>query len=61
MAESLNPSALRRLTGALRPDWSRTVAARRAAAAGLVMLAGLAAVRPIHGAITPRSWWPHMI
>ncbi|WP_019972095.1 SAF domain-containing protein [Mycobacterium sp. 141] len=45
MAESLNPSALRRLGVALRPDWSRTVAARRAAAAGLVMLAGIAAVR----------------
>lgn len=45
MAESLNPSALRRLSVALRPDWSRTVAARRAAAAGLVMLAGIAAVR----------------
>ncbi|MGV9802823.1 SAF domain-containing protein [Mycobacterium sp. NPDC003449] len=45
MAESLNPPALRRLTAALRPDWSRTVAARRAAAAALVVLAGIAAVR----------------
>lgn len=45
MAESLNPSAFRRLTAALRPDWTRTVAARRAAAAGLVLLAAVAAVR----------------
>lgn len=45
MAESLNPSALRRLTAALRPDWTRTVAARRAAAGGLVLLAAVAAVR----------------
>lgn len=45
MAESLNPSALRRLTAALRPDWTRTVAARRAVAAGLVVLAAVAAVR----------------
>ncbi|MHC9296644.1 SAF domain-containing protein [Mycobacterium sp. LTG2003] len=45
MAESLNPSALRRLTAALRPDWTRTVAARRAVAAGLVVLAAIAAVR----------------
>jgi Flp pilus assembly protein CpaB len=45
MAESLNPSALRRLSAALRPDWTRTVAARRAAAALLVVLAAIAAVR----------------
>jgi Flp pilus assembly protein CpaB len=45
MAESLNPSALRRLSAALRPDWTRTVAARRAAAALLVVLAAVAAVR----------------
>lgn len=44
MAESLNPPAWRRLTAA-RPDWTRTVAARRAAAAGLVLLAAIAAVR----------------
>jgi len=30
----------------LRPDWSRTVLARRIAAAGLVVLAGVAALRP---------------
>ncbi|MCV7284475.1 SAF domain-containing protein [Mycolicibacterium wolinskyi] len=45
MAESLNPSALHRLTAALRPDWTRTAAARRAVAAGLVVLAAVAAVR----------------
>jgi Flp pilus assembly protein CpaB len=44
MAESLNPSPWRRLTAA-RPDWTRTVAARRVAAAGLVLLAAVAAVR----------------
>ncbi|MET0451960.1 MAG: flagellar biosynthesis protein FlgA, partial [Mycobacterium sp.] len=30
MGESLNPSLPSRIVGALRPDWSRTVAARRA-------------------------------
>ncbi|OBB85123.1 SAF domain-containing protein [Mycolicibacterium peregrinum] len=44
MAESLNPPPWRRLTAA-RPDWTRTVAARRAAAAGLVILAAIAALR----------------
>ncbi|HEX2214259.1 MAG TPA: SAF domain-containing protein [Mycobacterium sp.] len=46
MGNSLNPSALSRLTEALRPDWSRTVLARRIAAGGLVALAGVAALRP---------------
>lgn len=45
MAEFLNPTAWHRLTAAMRPDWTRTVAARRAAAAGLVLLAAVAAVR----------------
>ncbi|UBV22833.1 SAF domain-containing protein [Mycolicibacterium fortuitum] len=44
MAESLNPPLWRRLT-ASRPYWTRTVAARRAAAAGLVVLAAVAALR----------------
>src|SRR5690349_22766398 len=44
MAESLNPPPWHRLTAA-RPDWTRTVAARRAAAAGLVILAAVAALR----------------
>lgn len=46
MGESLNPSALSRLRQAIRPDWTRTVAARRAAAGLLVVLAAIAALRP---------------
>ncbi|MCV7430756.1 SAF domain-containing protein [Mycolicibacterium bacteremicum] len=46
MGESLNPSALSRLRAALRPDWTRTVAARRVAAGLLVLLAAVAALRP---------------
>ena len=46
MGDSLNPSALRRLMDGLRPDWSRTVAARRIAAGALVVLAAVAALRP---------------
>mgnify|MGYP005809713519 CR=1 FL=1 len=42
---SLNPSLLSRLSTWLRPDWTRTVLARRVAAGGLVVLAGLAALR----------------
>ncbi|GFG55701.1 flagellar biosynthesis protein FlgA [Mycolicibacterium agri] len=44
MGESLDPSVLSRLAS-LRPDWTRTIAARRAAAGALVVLAGVAAVR----------------
>jgi hypothetical protein len=44
VGESLDPSPLARLA-ALRPDWSRTVLARRIAAAALVVLAAVAAVR----------------
>lgn len=46
MGESLNPSALTRLRRALRPDWTRTVAARRGAAGLLVVLAAFTALRP---------------
>lgn len=46
MGESLNPSALSRLPDVLRPDWARTLAARRAAAGVLVVLAAVAALRP---------------
>ena len=48
MGESLNPTALSRLIGGLRPDWSRTMAARRVAAGALVVLAAIsgAALRP---------------
>ncbi|OBA68777.1 flagellar biosynthesis protein FlgA [Mycobacterium sp. 1554424.7] len=42
---SLNPTLFRRLSGSLRPDWTRTVLARRAAAGGLVVLAGIATLR----------------
>ena len=34
MGESLNPSVLSRLVHGMRPDWSRTLAARRVAAGG---------------------------
>jgi Flp pilus assembly protein CpaB len=44
MGESLNPSFLSRLLAA-RPDWSRTVAARRIAAGALVILAAVVALR----------------
>nr|WP_313776411.1 SAF domain-containing protein [Mycobacterium sp.] len=46
MGESLNPTVLSRLRRALRPDWTRTVGARRAAAGLLVLLAAIAALRP---------------
>jgi Flp pilus assembly protein CpaB len=42
---SLNPALLRRISTSLRPDWTRTVLARRVAAGGLVVLAGIAALR----------------
>jgi Flp pilus assembly protein CpaB len=45
MAESLNPTLLSRISKSLRPDWTRTVLARRLAAGGLVMLAGIATLR----------------
>jgi Flp pilus assembly protein CpaB len=44
--KSLNPSLPSRISQWLRPDWSRTVLARRIAAAALVVLAGVAALRP---------------
>lgn len=45
MGDSLDPSPLSRLTAFLRPDWSRTMAARRALAGALVVLAAVAAWR----------------
>jgi Flp pilus assembly protein CpaB len=45
MGESLNPTLISRVSQALRPDWTRTVRARRVAAGALVVLAGLAAIR----------------
>ena len=44
MGDSLNPSVLSRLLAA-RPDWSRTLAARRIAAGALVVLAAVVALR----------------
>jgi Flp pilus assembly protein CpaB len=45
MGDSLNPSAASRLLAAIRPDWTRTVAARRVVAGALVVLAAVAALR----------------
>jgi Flp pilus assembly protein CpaB len=45
MGDYLNPSVLSRLLAALRPDWSRTLAARRVAAGALVILAAVVALR----------------
>jgi Flp pilus assembly protein CpaB len=42
---SLNPALFSRISASLRPDWTRTVLARRVAAGGLVVLAGVAALR----------------
>jgi Flp pilus assembly protein CpaB len=44
--KSLNPSLPSRISQWLRPDWSRTVLARRITAGVLVLLAGVAALRP---------------
>lgn len=46
MPQSLNPSPVSRVLQWFRPDWTRTVLARRIVAAGLVILAGIAALRP---------------
>lgn len=45
MGESLNPTVITRAWQALRPDWARTVLARRVIAGALVVLAGVAAIR----------------
>jgi Flp pilus assembly protein CpaB len=45
MGDSLDPSPWSRLSKAVRPDWSRTVAARRLLAGALVILAAVAALR----------------
>ncbi|BBY65009.1 SAF domain-containing protein [Mycolicibacterium helvum] len=49
MAESLNPTLPSRIRQLLRPDFTRTMLARRVAAGGLVILAGIAALRPDPG------------
>lgn len=52
--KSLNPTVLERVSRAVRPDFARTVLARRSAAGFLVLLAGVAALRPDPaGAYTP--------
>ncbi|MGV0696788.1 SAF domain-containing protein [Mycolicibacter sinensis] len=45
MGESLNPSLASRVSSLLRPDWARTMLARRVVAGGLVVLAGVATIR----------------
>lgn len=45
MGDALNPSVVSRLRNEWRPDWTRTAAARRAAAGALVVLAAVAAFR----------------
>jgi len=49
MGESLNPTLPTRVRQLLRPDFTRTLLARRFAAGGLVILAGIAALRPDPG------------
>lgn len=49
MGESLNPTLLNRISHILRPDFARTLRARRIAAGLLVLLAGFAALRPDSG------------
>ena len=46
MRESLNPTLPNRIRQLMRPDFTRTVLARRVAAGALVVLAGIAALRP---------------
>ena len=45
MGDPLNPTLISRMSQALRPDWTRTVRARRVTAAALVVLAGVATIR----------------
>ncbi len=49
MGESLHPTLLERLSKAMRPDFARTLAARRIAAGLLVVLAAFIALRPDPG------------
>lgn len=46
MGEPLNPTLTTRIRQLLRPDFTRTLLARRVAAGGLVILAAIAALRP---------------
>jgi Flp pilus assembly protein CpaB len=49
MGETLNPTLPSRIRQLLRPDFTRTMLARRTVAGGLVILAGIAALRPDPG------------
>lgn len=49
MGESLNPTLLSQLSRLLRPDFTRTLLARRIMAGVLVLLAAIAALRPDPG------------
>ncbi|WP_179475455.1 SAF domain-containing protein [Mycolicibacterium vinylchloridicum] len=49
MGESLGPTLTTRIRQLVRPDFTRTVLARRVAAGGLVILAAVAALRPDPG------------
>jgi Flp pilus assembly protein CpaB len=49
MGEPLNPTLATRIRQLVRPDFTRTVLARRVAAGGLVILAAVAALRPDPG------------
>lgn len=49
MGESLDPTLTTRIRQLARPDFTRTVLARRVAAGGLVILAAVAALRPDPG------------
>ena len=51
MGDSLNPTVLDRISRLIRPDFTRTVLARRVAAGALVMLAVVAALRPDPGGV----------
>lgn len=46
MGSSLNPTVISRIARILRPDFTRTVLARRIAAGALVILAAIAALQP---------------
>lgn len=45
MGQSLNPPLISRVWQAVRPEWARTVRARKVAASALIVLAGLSAIR----------------
>ena len=54
MGESLNPTLLERISRTLRPDFTRTVLARRIAAGLLVVLAGVRRCVPTRAMFSAR-------